>query len=124
MLGTGEGFVSQAFVVESLQRHFRRGGLWYFDPDGSISDTKYYATELLSYFVAIKKLFGKYWPEEDSTKGTIICKTTGFGAWVRLLGMMRDDDDELMVKHLKECAENDEVCEPYVERVSKILSPI
>ena len=124
MLGNGDGFVSQAFVVESLQRHFRSGGLWYFDPDDNTLDTKYYTTELLSYFVAIKKLFGKYWPEEGSTKGTIICKTTGFGAWVRLLGMMREDDDGLMLKQLKESAEKDEVCEPYVEMVSDILGPI
>ena len=124
MLGTGDGYVSQAFVVESLQRHFRRGGLWYFDQDDSSSDTKYYATELLSYFVAIQKLFSKYWPEKGSTKGSIICKTTGFGAWLRLLGMMREDDDELMLKYLKESAKNGEICEPYVERVSKILGPI
>lgn len=123
MLGTGNGYVSQAFVVESLQRHFRRGGLWYFDPDGKTS-VNYYATELISYFVAIKKQFSKYWPEESSTKGSIICKTTGFGAWLRLFGMMREDDDELMLKYLKESANNGEICEPYVERVIGILAPI
>lgn len=127
MLGTGGGYVSQAFVVESLQRHFKRGGLWYFDPDETSSDINgkgYYATELLSYFVAIKQLFPNYWPPVESTKGTIICKTTGFGAWVRLMGMMREDNDSILLKQLIESYEKNEVCLPYVEQVSQRLSPL
>lgn len=127
MLGTGNGYVSQAFVVESLQRHFKRGGLWYFDQDETPSDNNgklYYATELLSYFVAIKQLFPQYWPSNESTKGTIICKTTGFGSWVRLMGMMREDDDTILLKQLRESAEKDEVCLPYVEQVTNTLSPL
>ena len=126
MLGTGSGYVSQAFVVESLQRHFKRGGLWYFDPDvtSSFNGKGYYATELLSFFVAIKQLFPKYWPHEDSKKGTIICKTTGFGAWVRFLGMMREDNDTLLLKQLRESAEKEEVCIPYLEQVKKRLAPL
>lgn len=123
MLGTGVGYISQAFVVQSLQRHFRKGGLWYFDPDEKDLEN-YYATELLSYFVAIKKLFPSYWPKENETKGTIICKTTGFGAWVRLMGMMRDDDDTYMLKQLKDCAAADKVCLAYVDQVVSILKPL
>ena len=124
MLGTGAGYVSQAFVVESLQRNFKNGGLWYFDPDETSVKKNYYATELLSYFVAIKGLFPTYWPKDDDTKGTIICKTTGFGAWVRLMAMMRNDDDAILLKQLKDSAENDEICQPYVERVTDILAPL
>lgn len=124
MLGTGSGFVSQAFVVESLQRNFKRGGLWYFDPDAKNVDKGYYTTELLSYFVAIKRLFEKYWPQDGATKGTVICKTTGFGAWVRLMGMMREDGDVILLKELKKSAERKEVCEPYVKQVMDILSPL
>ena len=124
MLGTGKGYVSQAFVVETLQRNFKRGGLWYFDPDERRDGKNYYATELLSYFVAIKKLFYNYWPPADATKGTIICKTTGFGAWVRLMGMMREDSDGILLKQLKESSERNEVCAPYEEQVEKILSPL
>lgn len=124
MLGTGSGYVSQAFVVESLQRNFKRGGLWYFDPEEKPGDEEYYATELLSYFVAIKKLFSKYWPAAEATRGTIICKTTGFGAWIRLMGMMRTDNDAILLKQLKESASRNEVCNPYVEQVTQILSPL
>ena len=124
MLGTGNGYVSQAFVVESLQRNFKRGGLWYLDPDEKQDRESYFATELLSYFVAIKKSFPKYWPEAEATKGTIICKTTGFGAWIRLMGMMREDSDTILLKHLKESATKNEVCTSYVEQVIQILSPL
>ncbi len=123
MLGTGVGYISQAFVVQSLQRHFRKGGLWYFNPDEKELEN-YYSTELLSYFVAIKKLFPSFWPQENETKGTIICKTTGFGAWVRLMGMMRSDDDTYMLKQLRDCAAANEVCLPYVEQVISILKPL
>lgn len=124
MLGTGTGFVSQAFVVESLMRNFRRGGLWYFEPDEKIAENGYYAIELLSYFAAIKSLFYDYWPSDEATKGTIICKTTGFGAWIRLMGMMRADNDAIMLKQLKDSSVKNEVCIPYKERVENILNPL
>lgn len=127
MLGTGKGYVSQAFVVESLQRHFKKGGLWYFDPDSNVlkdTDTNYYGYELLSFFVAIKELFQEFWPKNDDVKVNIICKTTGFGAWVRLLGMMRDDDEYTLLRQLKDSAANNKVCQQYVDRVMEILSPV
>lgn len=126
MLGTGDGYVSQAFFVEALMRHFKVNGLWYFDPDKKLSEaeTGYFGTELLSYFVAIKQMFKAYWPEPEATKGTIICKTTGVGAWVRLMGGMRDDEDMAMLLALRDSAEKDEVCQKYVERVRVILKPL
>ena len=123
MLGTGYGYVSQAFVVESLQRNFKKGGLWYFEPD-NILRKNYYSTELLSYFVAIKRLFPKYWPKEGDKKGTIICKTTGFGAWIRLMGMLREDSDTQLLSCLKESASNNTVSEPYINHVTKMLEPL
>lgn len=127
MLGTGKGYVSQAFVVEALQRLFKNGALWYFDPDTMKSgdeDINYMGTELLSFFVAIKRLFPNYWPHEDSTKGTIICKTTGVGAWIRLMGLMRQDEDYEMLYALKQSAKKEEVCELYIDNVSNIISPL
>lgn len=123
MLGTGDGYVSQAFIVESLLRNFKKGGLWYFDPDLTVGQS-YYGTELLSYFVAIKQSFSKFWPEEGAKKGTIICKTTGFGAWIRLMGMLRRDDDTVLLNHLKASALSNTVCLPYVDYVSKQLLPL
>lgn len=125
MLGTGEGYVSQAFVVESLLRHFKVGGLWYFNPDdSSYMDTNYFGTELLSFFVAIKKLFPDYWPKESSTKGTIICKTTGFGAWIRLMSYIRSDDNTILLSSLKDSAANGVVCVKYVDYVCNLLKPL
>lgn len=126
MLGVGEGYISQAFVVESLLKLFKKGGLWYFDAadDNSETGTSYYATELLSYFFAIKHLFSAYWPKAEDKRGTIICKTTGFGAWVRLMGMMRSDNDQLLLTQLKKSAEIDEICEEYVNHVTVLLNPL
>lgn len=127
MLGTGTGYVSQAFVVESLLRHFKDGGLWYFNPEDITNEgiyTNCYAIELISYFVAIKQSFLSYWPKEEEKKGRIICKTTGFGAWVRLMGMMRDDEDKQLLCQLKKSADNNTVCQPYVEHVTRLLKPL
>lgn len=127
MLGTGQGYVSQAFVVEALQRLFRKDALWCFDPDEADlkeSDTDYFGTELLSFFVAVKRLFKDYWPSKESVKGTIICKTTGFGAWVRMMGLMRQDEDIELRDALKESAKKDELCELYVEHVTGLIDPL
>lgn len=127
MLGTGKGYVSQAFVVEALQRLFRKDALWYFDPDETDlkeSDTDYFGTELLSFFVAVKRLFEDYWPSKDSVTGTIICKTTGFGAWVRMMGLMRQDEDIELRDALKKSAQKNEFCEVYVEHVIGLIEPL
>ena len=126
MLGTGDGYVSQAFVVEALLRQFSSRGLWHFDEDAAnfrSSDTSYFAIELLSYFVAIKELFPEYWPLPEARKGTIICKTTGTGALIRLMSMMRSDEDPI-ITYLKSCVEQNAVCEEYKNRVIDILSPL
>jgi len=127
MLGTGEGYVSQAFVVEALMRLFKKNALWYFNPDkeqtGDV-DTSYFGTELLSFFVAVKRLLPDYWPKEDATRGTIICKTTGVGAWIRLMGTMREDGDMELRAALKTSAERGEVCEKYVTHVTNIIKPL
>mgnify|MGYP002859525120 CR=1 FL=1 len=127
MLGTGKGYISQAFVVESLMRHFKKGGLWYFDPDrksGLDADTSYFGTELLSFFVVVKELFSAYWPKKDDTKGTLICKTTGVGAWIRLMGTLRRDDDLQLLAALKESSKEGTLCKPYMDNVRKLLQPL
>ena len=125
MLGTGAGYVSQAFVVEALMKQFSDGGLWHFNPDSPKSPgTDYFATELLSFFVAVKQLLPDYWPEPESNRGTIICKTTGVGAWIRLIGMLRKDDDLQMIALLKESAAKNSVCTEYVRRVCEQLAPL
>lgn len=125
MLGTGAGYVSQAFMVEALIRLFKANRLWFFDPDKmDVVDNNYFSIELLSFFVAVKQLFSDYWPDKDSTKGTIICKTTGTGAWIRMIDMMRSEEDVQMLNCLKNSSARGEVCQEYIEMVSSILSPL
>lgn len=125
MLGTGSGYISQAFLVEALLRNFSPNGLWYFDSEQvNTDDTDYFATELLSYFVALKRLLSDYWPKEDEPKGRIICKTTGVGAWLRLIGMLREDSDTQMLSYLKMSAKENRVCEEYVTYVCNLLAPL
>lgn len=127
MLGTGDGFISQAFIVEALIPHFGTNGIWQynFNQDKLVpGEFTYFATELLSYFVAIKKLFPDYWPKEEATKGTLISKTTCFGALSKLMGLMRDSEDLIMIDALKSCTKKQEVCELYMQRVIERLSPL
>ena len=126
MLGTGKGYVSQAFFVEALLRHFRQGGLWWYNadsPEFSDNSYRYMAVELLTYYDTVKSLFEKYWPKADDAKGSLICKTTGTGALVRLLGDMREKEDEDMKKALMETEVGD-VCETYRQQVRKRLQPV
>lgn len=126
MLGTGVGFVSQAFMVEALLPKFSAFEMWDFNSEDIMRDELdcYYSTELLSYFVAIKRLLPKFWPAKDDTKGTLICKTTGAGAFIRLMSMVRDPENNTIVESLRKSARKHEVCEEYVAMVMRILAPL
>lgn len=127
MLGTGKGYVSQAFFVESLLQFFKVKGIWWKNPiNYSISEEEYegYLTELLSYFYVIREVFKNYWPTEEDVKGTIICKTTGVGAWLRLLqyihAVSEEDDFTMDIPSTKK----GEICESYCDYMRIILAPI
>jgi len=104
MIGTGNGYISQASFVESLMRLFSLNEIWstYNDNRKSDGNVKYMAVELLSYFTAVKEAFKEYWPKDDDKKGTIICKTTGTGAFVRLMSDMRRGAPETVIASLFE----------------------
>lgn len=124
MLGTGKGYVSQAFFVEALMRNFRLNGIWsiYRNPLSKEANVSYMAIELLSYFVAVRDTFYKYWPSRESHVGTIICKTTGVGAFVRLMRPIRDLLPSIVIDGLK----NDRgvINQPYCDAVRQILNRI
>ena len=127
MLGTGAGYVSQAFVVEALLPLFNNGGIWAIDTDSdklSSTDYAYFSTELVSFFYTIHKMFTRYWPTEGATKGTLICKTTGFGAFCRLMATIREADDMELVNALKRSTEQNMLCEPYIQFVENKLEPL
>ena len=87
MLGTGNGFISQAFLGEALMPQIRSPrGIWYVDPHilTEKPDYRYMAVELLSFFEAVKAILIDYWPK-NNVHQSILCKTTGIGAMVRLM---------------------------------------
>lgn len=126
MLGTGKGYISQAFFVESLLPFFKVKGIWWKNPIGyNVSEEEYegYLTELLSYFYAISEVFKKYWPAEDDVKGTIICKTTGVGAWLRLLQYIHRVSEDVFTMDIP-YTKKGEICESYCEYMKEVLAPI
>lgn len=125
MLGTGAGYISQAFFVESLMPLFKPGKVWYTDYGKNI-DLKSHTAELLTYFIVVKELFSNYWPKENETKGTLICKTTGVGAFVKLMEHIHEkwnDNNNNISKYLSETQEG-EMCQPYCTYVKKYLQPL
>lgn len=89
MLGTGVGFVSQAFLVESILTHLSAGNSWSFvisKLESNRSVVLNITFELTSYFAAVRFAFKDYWPDSvvDTTKISILCKTTGLGAIMKL----------------------------------------
>ena len=126
MLGTGKGYISQAFIVESLLQHFRKDGIWEYDTNSSIKDVDiiYFSTELISYFSAIRTMFYSYWPKDDMTPATLICKSTAFGAFVRLMGDVREMGSNCLVNALKESSLEDKLCDYYMKHVKRIFAPI
>lgn len=115
MLGTGSGFISQAFVADSLMRNIKSPhGIWYVDPYNMKVPPvyRYMTIETLSFFSAVKKTFPEYWPK-DKEPMSIICKTTGLGALLRLMAFMHQDivPEELLVR-MKAMTES-EVCTDY-----------
>lgn len=89
MLGKGSGYVSQAFLVESLLKHLSPKGIWSDAVDmlkKKDQRYKYIAHELLAYLAAVRFTFKEIWPEKVEDKpSSILCKTTGVGAIISLL---------------------------------------
>lgn len=92
MLGTGKGYVSQAFMVEAIMSHFKPRGVWSFiEEDFKNKGTKHHILTrvFVAYFDVIKNVFKEFWPNENQPKyESILCKTTGMGALIRLLGLL------------------------------------
>lgn len=87
MLGTGEGYVSQAFFVDALIRNFQPRGIWYLDPERNVSEDNYYymAAELIDFWSIIKEKLGSMWPSIDKEQTSLLLKTTGVGSLLWLM---------------------------------------
>ena len=99
MLGKGEGFVSQAFVADCLLRHIRSSrGIWHslFENVCNRDDVErrfsFMTDETMSFFRIIKETFPEQWPTENTHK-SILLKTTGIGALIRLMGYIHKKND-------------------------------
>jgi len=88
MLGNKKGLISQAFLADALIRHIQSPrGVWYVDSskDETKGNYRYMAREVVSYFTFIKNTFPSLWPVNTEHR-SILLKTTGIGALLRLMG--------------------------------------
>lgn len=94
MLGGGKGYFSQAFFVEAILKHFSPKGIWADLPSDYLKGGEEYLILpkiLRAYFTAISNVFREYWPRPDVKYVDILCKTTGMGALITLLGFIYKD---------------------------------
>ena len=85
MLGTGNGVISQSAMADSFIEQMRTpSGVWYVDPYGPPQKHKHMAVEAISFFSEVKETFFDLWIK-DSKHVSILCKTTGFAALVKLM---------------------------------------
>lgn len=100
MLGTGNGLFSQACLAEALIAHMSTPmGIWYIDFDReSVPPTYRYMTiELISFYTVVSKVFEQLWPTDSHI--SILCKTTGIQAMVRLMGYLHKKiNPEIFIK--------------------------
>ena len=123
MLGTGSGTISQAYLVEAIARHIQPDkAIWHYNPfDDGFSPQTYMhmAVELLSFFTAVKKLFPEYWGNSRS----ILSKTSGLGAMIRLLKDVHDRLPQSLKRQLRSYSgvslDND-----YIDSAGKYMSPL
>jgi DGQHR domain-containing protein len=92
MLGTGKGYFSQAFFVEAIKDHLKPKGIWADIPLNYINGGnkhEFLSIFFKAYFSSIKELFKDYWPKQTYEKGekydSILVKTTGMGALIKLI---------------------------------------
>ncbi len=127
MLGTGKGFISQAFFADALMPHIRSPrGIWYVNPEYKNDKPNYrnMSVELISFFEAVKKTLSYYWPQNDNHV-SILCKTTGIGALVRLMAYLHqtkmDSNLELELKNKEKASVSSSYIDfitPYLKKLS------
>lgn len=126
MLGTGRGYVSQSFFVEALLPLFKDSGIWYFDPkskDVTFNTLNTYKSELFNYYLTVSKSFYKYWGVGEDNKVNFICKTTGVGAFTKLMSILHRQMDSQILESLKDVKTGEEVVE-YNKEITKYMQPL
>ncbi len=98
LLGKGYGLFSQAFFVEKILIHFSKSGVWeslFEDFKNNKPSFMIIPDFLKAYFNSIQKNYAICWPQKVERDqelvyspfayGYILCKTTGMGAFLRLV---------------------------------------
>lgn len=128
MLGSNDkGIISQSFLVEAILRHISSPrGIWYYDPMLTKVDKALLigmAVEIISYLSVVHQGFGNLWPSSDGKHKSIICKTTGMGALLRLMG----DIHRILPANIFDAIKRKEsivIDNEYVENVTKIIEKL
>lgn len=98
LTGAEKGLISQNSFISLIRHYFNRGNIWedyyisYINED-NLKDIRIISRFFRAYFKSISKKFKDYWIERDSEGNiindsrniSILCKTTGFGAFLRLI---------------------------------------
>lgn len=80
------------------------------------------AVEVISFYSVVKECFSNYWPIYTEHR-SILSKTTGVGAMIRLMGYIHVrylDDNVKKILHETEGY----LCAPYMNEVRKVLSAL
>lgn len=124
MLGTGKGYVSQSCLADAIIPSISSPkGEWYIDFNKQTGTPPYahIMTETLSFFNAVAESFSDLWPKKGEAVNSILCKTTGIQALVRLMGYihrLRKIDIEEIIPISDG---NVYVCEKYKQLVKEYL---
>ena len=91
---TRNGFVSQAFITSSLLNLLSPRGPWNYISEKFNYDASYQTKVpniIVGYFNVVRKQFDEYWPTDlTNQNSTILSKTNGLGALIKLLGLLDD----------------------------------
>lgn len=100
MLGTGFGFISQAALVNAILPLFKKESIWFnayvqYEQNKSKKSIKWLPFELIAFFDSVKITFNNSWPtdNQDNIKSSIIYKTTGVGALIKLMEQLHNKID-------------------------------
>lgn len=96
MLGVGDGLFSQGFMVDAFRKIFSsKSGVWMeyaVDYKNGGQDYLILSKFMNAYLSAIRECYDSSWPDRDKPPYTseeydysILCKTTGMGAFLRLI---------------------------------------
>lgn len=127
MLGNGDGVISQAFLADALIRHIRSPrGIWYVDSmeDKTKGNYRYMAKELITFFTVLKNMIPDYWPLGKEHR-SIMLKTTGIGALMRLMGAIHQNYlDDSVIEALNNDNETGYIVQKYYDTLKDLLNPI